>query len=264
MPEQNHIIYPGTNIGNMLGPVKHQTWEDSFKLAIDFKHKIYGGNRRAVGGRTDGSKPDDAGDVIDEEMDVDEAMIADADDEDHPKFMLPPVMPGRGKQRLKIACEPFAWHLMPPEFYREIQSSFFAQAVIDLAPGAGMFAEHCLIEGIPYVGITMKEGKDGADHKTVLHEELVKTYLKHMAEEGSPLYNARYATHVSGSVEAKGTPATGGQAAKGKKQKKQPPIEIVAEDDDHEKDEDEENEDLEPPPKRANTTSLATLLGQCG
>ena len=53
---------------------------------------------------------------------------------------------------------------------------------------------------IPYVGVCMKEGNDGAEHKVVLHDELVRMYLSKMCEEGSPLYSPKYAHFMLGTA----------------------------------------------------------------
>ena len=258
MPEQPHVVYPGSNCGNVLGPVKLEEWSKAFKLPIVLKHQVYGEYRRAVGGRTDGGKAgDDAGDDI-EEVEAEAEAMAEAEDESRPSFMLPAVMPGRGKNkpRPKVAHEPFAWNAMPQTFYQELTSSYFARAVIDLTPGSGLFASHCLMNGIPYVGVCMKEGKDGAEHKVVLHDELVRMYLSKMCEEGSPLYSPKYANFMIGTTPHVTPPVA---APKTAKKKVVPAVDVIPEDGDGDEDGADSAEETPAPPARAGT-SLAALL----
>ena len=52
-PEQDRVKYSGTNVGDCIGEVVLDTWEDSWKLSMADKKLLYGSNRRAVGGRSE-------------------------------------------------------------------------------------------------------------------------------------------------------------------------------------------------------------------
>ena len=54
VPELPRTHYSGTNMGDVLGPVSYDRWENSWKLPIGMKRNMYGARRRPVGGLTDG------------------------------------------------------------------------------------------------------------------------------------------------------------------------------------------------------------------
>lgn len=196
-------------------------------------------------------------------MEAEAEAMAEAEDESRPSFMLPAVMPGCGKntRTSEVAHESFAWNAMPQEFDHELTSSYFAEAVIDLTPGSGLFAGHCLMNGIPYVGVAMKDGKDGAEHKVVLHDELVRVYLSKMCEEGSPLYSPKYANFMLGTTTPQVTPAQ--RTAPIQKRKKAAAIEVVPEEGDASDGDGAEGEGENPVPAGSGTrtgTSLAAVL----
>ncbi len=214
IPTKPHVVYAGTNTGDVIGPVSFTPWADTWKLPLETKINIYGENRRAVGGRSDGTAPGD-------DVEEDDDSVLDDDEEGgsetaRPAYSVPIVGAGRGKPgRDKVAVEPVAWHTMPVEFYKEVVSSYHGKLVIDLSPGVGNFALHCVEQGVGYLGICFA----GEEHKTMLMEHLIDTYLKKMETEGNPVYHAPYAKFVAGAGRT-GQTAPTDSAAKGVKPKK--------------------------------------------
>ena len=156
-PDKNRAIYSGTNLGDVIGPISYDSWQDSWKLPIDVKVKLYGENRRAVGGRSDGRDGGMDDDFDEEDAGADEAADAEAE-ASKPTFNLPMVGAGRGKaSREKTAVEPVAWHSLPADFYHELATSYYGKIIIDLTPGAGNCALHCALKsGMGYLGICFR------------------------------------------------------------------------------------------------------------
>lgn len=73
VPEKTRAVYGGTNMGDVLGPVGFEKWEQAWKLTPADKLLLYGDNRRAVGGRN----PGDDGDSDSDDDDDDEAPAED-------------------------------------------------------------------------------------------------------------------------------------------------------------------------------------------
>jgi len=254
IPERPRAVYPGTNNGDVIGPVVFEPWKDGWKLTADDKKTLYGDNRRAVGGRSD----ELAADEVDEDEPVVDPDQDAVDDTDRPTFTIPVVSPGRGQgttaKAKTVAVEPVFWHLMPLKFYKEVITSYYGRHVIDLTPGAGLFALMCVLMGIGYLGVCF----GGPDHKLKVLERLVDLYLQEMLLEGSPVYNANYAKFKAGKLsgeEADGE-ATGAkpkrkrkvaQAAVGKDgepEDNKDPIEVP-----EDNDRDEADATATPPPK---------------
>jgi hypothetical protein len=125
IPQKSRTYYSGT--------IKYTSWEDSWKLTIVEKVNLYGVNRRAVGGRSDGTKAcdDKVADEGDED-DGDDKPDEGDDDQPAPTFSIPIVGAGRnakGLTRNSKLVEPVAWHAMPVIFYKELIESFYARLV---------------------------------------------------------------------------------------------------------------------------------------
>ncbi|CAK0905291.1 unnamed protein product, partial [Prorocentrum cordatum] len=192
IPEKKRSVYPGSNNGNVMGPVAYESWESSWKMTVGEKLKFYGPNPSEVGGKTiDGEEK--ASDC--ESVEVDETGGADLDSAEKPEFDVPLVGGGRGSGRqMKQAVEPVRWHALPREFYKEITSSYYIKTVIDLTPGNGNFALHCIQNGIGYLGVCFQN----EEHKAMLTEHLIKEYMILMKTEGNKHYHASYAKHLVG------------------------------------------------------------------
>ena len=48
IPQKERVKFAGTNLGDMLGPVKFQAWQNTWKLSPDAKKELYRENRREV------------------------------------------------------------------------------------------------------------------------------------------------------------------------------------------------------------------------
>ena len=46
IPQKERVKYGGTNLGDMLGPVKLEPWQHTWKLTPEAKNSLYGDNRR--------------------------------------------------------------------------------------------------------------------------------------------------------------------------------------------------------------------------
>ena len=186
IPEKSRIVFSGSNMGDVLGPVGFQKWSESWKVPIDVKKAMYGDNIRPVGGRNLG---DDGGDGDDDDNanDAATAAVASAEDEDddknRPNFQ---VETSSGKKK----AEPAFWWALPEKYYKEVKHSYYGRRIIDLSPGPGNFliASWDETPPTPYIGVCF-----GSTHQSELMDHAVDEYLVRMATEGHPVYNKDYA-----------------------------------------------------------------------
>ena len=147
----------------MVGPVEYESWDHSWKLPIDTKKVLYAENRKAVGGRSDGTEIGDDDDDNDDDDDV-------ADHEsDKPKFTIPVVGGGRGSgaQRAGQSVEPVFWHQLPGKFYKDLFLSYWGKTIIDLTAGGGLAAQAALELQIGYTGFAFTD-----EHRALLTDRL--------------------------------------------------------------------------------------------
>ena len=186
IPEKSRIVFSGSNMGDVLGPVGFQKWSESWKVPIDVKKAMYGDNIRPVGGRNPG---DDGGDGDDDDNANDAATAAAAsaededDDKNRPNFQ---VETSSGKKK----AEPAFWWALPEKYYKEVKHSYYGRRIIDLSPGPGNFliASWDETPPTPYIGVCF-----GSTHQSELMDHAVDEYLVRMATEGHPVYNKDYA-----------------------------------------------------------------------
>ncbi len=178
IPERSRCVYAGSNLGDVMGPVSFEKWEDSWKLTPDSKKVLYGDNRRAVGGRNPGDDGEEEED--DDEPEVDEQ----PDDAERPVFQL----------ENKCKVEPVFWWSFPSLYYKEVKHTYYARRIVDMSPGAGNFliATWDDTPPTPYIGVCF-----GEDHQKMLMEHLVDEYLKKMSVQNSPTYNRDYVAFLN-------------------------------------------------------------------
>ena len=135
LPVKKRLEHPGSSHSNTLGPVVLDDLSGETVWVIDLKTKrqIFGKRRQAVGGPLEGK----------------------------PKGMssLPPVSQSgsNGDDRHVMF-----YHTGSSALVKELIHCNNIKAVIDLAPGAGLWAIECLKERIPYAGLCMnKKHLDG-------------------------------------------------------------------------------------------------------
>ena len=184
IPERSRCVYSGSNLGDVMGPVTFEKWEDSWKLTADAKKLLYGENRRAVGGRN-------PGDDGEEDEEDDEPEEEQPDEAERPVFQL----------ANKSKVEPVFWWALPTAYFQEVKHTYYARRIVDMSPGAGNFLKSTWNDTppTPYIGVCF-----GEEHQKALMEHLVDEYLKKMTEQSSPTYNREYVTFLN-SGQALGT-----------------------------------------------------------
>ena len=189
VPEKARVVFNGTNMGDVLGPVAFEKWIDSWKVTLEVKKQMYGDNIRPVGGRNPG---DDGGSGDEQGDDMLAVAAQNAEDEDEDKNRPQFQQDILGKGRLKV--EPAFWWALPPQYYKEVKHSYYGRRIIDASPGPGNFLIATWDETppTPYIGICFSSA-----HQVELMEHSVDVYLVKMATEGHPLYNKDYANFNS-------------------------------------------------------------------
>ena len=185
VPEKARVVFNGTNMGDVLGPVAFEKWIDSWKVTLEVKKQMYGDNIRPVGGRNPG---DDGGSGDEQGDDMLAVAAQNAEDEDEDKNRPQFQQEISGKGRMKV--EPAFWWALPPPYYKEVKHSYYGRRIIDASPGPGnfMIATWEVTPPTPYIGICFSSA-----HQVELMEHGVDVYLVKMATEGHPLYNKDYA-----------------------------------------------------------------------
>ncbi|MCP4243412.1 MAG: hypothetical protein GY772_22895, partial [bacterium] len=144
-------FFPGSTMGDCLGPVVLPAWEHAWQMTLKAKRVIYGRCRVAVGGSlgpagSDGA--DGSGDDDDEHDGGEDAARA-----------LPAAGLGRGKDtgRRDDTVEPLCSQQLPKVLYQELLHSCAAKAVYDLTVGDGTFLLACVERKVPCVGLCYTE-----------------------------------------------------------------------------------------------------------
>ena len=147
---------------------------------------MWGENRKAVGGRSDGTE---IGDDDDDNDDDDDG--ADHDSE-KPKFTTPVVGGGRGSgsQRAGQSVEPVFWHQLPTKFYKDLFVSYWGKTIIDLTAGGGLAAQAALELQLGYTGFAFTD-----EHRQLLTDRLTdpgtrtnNTYMYAGAMQRNPVH----------------------------------------------------------------------------
>ncbi|CAE7232863.1 hsdFM [Symbiodinium sp. CCMP2592] len=172
MLQRPRKAFPGSNFGNVVGPVRPDAPGELWQLSVEEKLAIYGKYRMAVGGRTPGEDPDQSA--------------------------------GRGCGKPRTTVEPVFWHGRPEIMYQEMVSSYGFTALIDCQAADGVLASLAATERLPYIGFCLTE-----THLKKLQEVVVFRVLKEMARPNSKVHESKLVeTLGAASSSATPTPAT--------------------------------------------------------
>jgi hypothetical protein len=152
VPSRDRIKFPGTTLGDMLGPVAMPSLDKVWRATFRLKKTVFGTARVAVGGRS-------------------------AEDEE-----------GKKAKRELDSVEPVFYHAHGEDLWEELLHSIAIspdkiKAIVDFTPGDGSLAHVCVRRHIPYLGFVFTEA-----HAVQLHAWLVKQVWQDFKREGSELY----------------------------------------------------------------------------
>ena len=166
MPEVKHPIYPGSSSGDLVGPINLESHcERLWHLTEDDKKKFYGTFRVAVGGATDTASQESAKRTQFKKAELQR-------------------QPAEGDE--STLFEPFVYHGMPPDFYRDLFAVWSPRAIIDFTASDLTPAMVCLELKIPYLGICYTES-----HLVAGYKHLGELVYEAMLDEKSPLHDAK-------------------------------------------------------------------------
>eukprot|EP00435_Cladocopium_sp_Y103_P058340 s2357_g20.t1 len=155
---QPRLVTSGNTRGNIIGPVDKLNWADTSKVwSVPYKLKkeILGeGNLPLPGGAC----------PVEHEADA------------------PPR---------HVDVVPVFFHEGPQEVAMEALHYLQAVACIDLSPGGGSWALHCLRSRIPYTGVALTNA-----HKVELGKRLVSQTLAAMCNSNDAMYDPAFAEHL--------------------------------------------------------------------
>lgn len=178
MPEVKHPIYPGSSSGDLVGPINLENHSERlWQLTEDDKKKFYGSYRVAVGGSTDTASQESAKRTQFKKAELQRP-------------------PAEGDE--STLFEPFAYHGMPPDFYRDLFAVWSPRAIIDFTACDLTPAFVCLELKLPYLGICFTEG-----HLVAGYKHLGELVYEAMLDEKSPLHDAKLCALVQENGEKK-------------------------------------------------------------
>ena len=135
IPEVKHPVYAGSSSGNLIGPIHLESYtERLWQVTEDEKKKFYSSYRVAVGGPTDTAPQESAKRTQFKKAEL--------------------TRPPAGGDESTL-FEPFCYHGMPPDFYRDFFTVWSPRAVIDFTAGDLTAAMTCLELKVPYLGILL-------------------------------------------------------------------------------------------------------------
>ena len=185
MQVQPRLELPGITRGNVLGPVAKPAWSTTWQVTAKTKRQMFGELNLPLPG---GSCP-----------------------VSHEQESAP-----RQTQVL-----PVFFHECPPIVGAEIAHLAQAAAVIDLTPGSGHFALHCVRHRVPYTGVAMTQL-----HKDLLERHLVSQVLMAMTDSNdTKLFDPSYAELVKDISSKTGGGGQAGGEQDGDAEKQQKPSE---------------------------------------
>lgn len=166
IPEVKHPIYAGSSSGDLIGPINLESYAQRlWQVTEDDKKKIYSTYRVAVGGATE-TAPSESGKRT-----------------QFKKNELTRAPTGGDESTL---YEPFCYHGMPPDFYRDMFAVWSPKAIIDFTASdltPGFVALECKT---PYLGICFTEA-----HVVAGYKHLGELVYEAMLDEKSPLHDAK-------------------------------------------------------------------------
>ena len=144
LPHAKRLRYAGSNVGNMIGPVKAPPYDVLWQLPCKIKREIVGAYRIPCGGPT------------------------------------PDEQIGRGTQRKSLnTIEPVFWRSRPEKLYQTLLADYHITAVIDLTAGDGVLMTHCVKARLPYCGFALSEA-----HSKILKAVVTSKILEKMFQPG--------------------------------------------------------------------------------
>ena len=199
--------FPGTTIGNVVGPIALPDVDSLWTLTFEEKKRFLGDARVIVAGR--GSSSDSEND--------------DENDDDMEENSQQKKK--QRKQRLNSDREPFCYHGLPIELMEEalamvVDDVSRVQGVVDFTPGDGPMAQLCIRECVRYLGVChTQEMVDG------LYKRLIDLTWKEFKTEGSPHYKPGLVTILeeAGENNNKEDPAGGKAGGSAKKRARSSP-----------------------------------------
>ena len=173
IPEVRHPVYPGSSSGNLIGPIHLESYaERLWQVTEDEKKKFYSSYGVAVGGPTDTAPQESAKRTQFKKAEL--------------------TRPPAGGDESTL-FEPFCYHGMPPDFYRDFFTVWSPRAVIDFTAGDLTAAMTCLELKVPYLGICFTES-----HVVAGYKHLGELVYEAMLDEKSPLHDAKLSALVQG------------------------------------------------------------------
>lgn len=180
MVEVKHPVYPGSSSGDLIGPIQLEPFSQrAWMITEADKKNMYSANFRiAVGGPTDTAPQESAKRSQYKVSELKRKPLGVSDE--------------------ATLFEPFCYHGMPPEFYKDIFTVWSPKAIIDFTASDLTPAIVALELKLPYLGIVFTEA-----HLTAGYKHLAELVFECMQNETSPLHDAKLSALVHNKGQSK-------------------------------------------------------------